>query len=76
MKTTTVVLLIGGVAVLGVGFMLFKSNAARQRQMGVPPTPMGFGPANTPQQQFAALTGSVASQLATTGMNKLAKLFN
>lgn len=76
MKTTTILLIVGGVVVLGGGFLLVRSSNQRARMMGVPPTPMGFGPANTPQQQFAALTGSVASSLATTGINKLKALFN
>jgi hypothetical protein len=76
MKSSTVVLIVVGMAALGgIAFLALKGRTPQQKG-NVPPLNTQTGPANTPQAQFASLAGQAGSILATLGVKKLESLFN
>jgi len=76
-KTTTVVLIIGGIAVLGGAVFFLSRRGATPLSRGVtPPIGTSVGAANTPSQQIANLGGQISGILATAGLKKLESLFN
>jgi LPXTG-motif cell wall-anchored protein len=77
MKTSTVVLIIAGVAALGGGFYFLSRKSMSPLQKGVaPPLNTSTGAANTPSQQIANLGGQIGGILATAGLKKLESFFN
>jgi len=77
MKTTTIVLIVGGIAVLGGAVFFMSRRSSSPLAKGVaPPLTTSTGAANTPSQQIANLGGQIGGILATAGLKKLESLFN
>ncbi len=77
MKTTTVVLIVAGIAALGGAVFFLSRKSASPLQKGVaPPLTTSTGAANTPAQQIANLGGQIGGVLTTLGLKKLESLFN
>ena len=77
MKTSTVVLIIAGVAALGgAAFFLTRKGSTPLSRGVAPPLTTSTGAANTPSQQIASLGGQIGGILATAGLKKLESIFN
>jgi hypothetical protein len=77
MKTSTIVLIVGGIAVLGGAVFFLSRRGSTPLSRGVaPPLGTSTGAANTPAQQIAGLGGQIGGILTTLGIKKLEGLFN